>query len=38
MKNALVIWSDFTGDEDNLSLFGTSFFMWLTLNEDYLSL
>jgi hypothetical protein len=36
--NALIIEPDFTRDKDYLSLFGTSVIMWLTLNEDYLSL
>ncbi len=30
--NALLIWPDFIRDEDNLSLFCTSVFMWLTSN------
>ncbi len=38
INNALVIGSDFYHDEDYLSLFGTSVFMWVTLNEDCLSL
>jgi hypothetical protein len=38
IHNLLVTQSDFTHDEDYLSLFGTSVFMWLTLNEDCLIL